>query len=169
VVVLRAMSEGDLPLVLAWLRQPRVAQWWTPDTSAEAEIIKYRARIVESRPTKMLTATVQGRAIGWGQWYRWADYPAAADAMQALDGECGIDYAIGDDTDVGHGLGTELVAALVLEARRSTGRVGLLVAPNADNAASRRVLEKNGFQLVSIRAVATEPSEALMALYRLAP
>jgi hypothetical protein len=70
----------------------------------------------------MLTATFQGRPVGWGQWYRWADYPAAADAMQAFEGECGIDYAIGNDTDAGHGLGTELVAALVQETRRCAGQ-----------------------------------------------
>ena len=117
----------------------------------------------------MLMATLQNRPIGWGQWYRWADYPAAADAMQALDGECGIDYAIGDSSEVGRGLGAELVAALVQEARRCAGQVGLLVAANADNTASRKVLEKNGFRLLSVRPVTTEPSQAPMALYRLSP
>lgn len=38
--------------------------------------------------------------------------------MQASDGEAGIDYAIGDPTAVGHGIGTDLVAALVHEVRR---------------------------------------------------
>ena len=96
----------------------------------------------------MLIGSIEGRPVGWAQWYRWADYPAAAQAMQASDGEAGIDYAIGDPTAVGHGIGTELVAALVHEVRRCTGPIGLLVA---------------------IRPVATEPSQAPMAIYRLAP
>ena len=33
--------------------------------------------------------------------------------------------------------------------------------------ASRRVLEKNGFHLVAVRPVATEASDAPMAIYRL--
>jgi hypothetical protein len=33
--------------------------------------------------------------------------------------------------------------------------------------ASRRVLEKNGFELVAVRPVATEPTDASMAIYRL--
>jgi RimJ/RimL family protein N-acetyltransferase len=89
--------------------------------------------------------------------------------MRAFDGECGLDYAIGGADDLGHGLGTELVAALVNEVWANAGQVGLLVAPNADNTASRRVLEKNGFQLVSVGPVETEPSDTPMSRYRLLP
>jgi aminoglycoside 6'-N-acetyltransferase len=168
-VALRSMTEADLPTVAGWLCQPHLARWWTPDTSTEAELDKYRERITAGGATTMLMVCDQGRLIGWGQWYRWADYPAAAQAMQALDREAGIDYAIGDPMAVGYGLGTELVAALVREVRRCAGQVGLLVAPDATNMPSRRVLEKNGFHLGSVRPVATEPSQTPMAIYRLAP
>lgn len=43
------------------------------------------------------------------------------------------------------------------------------MAPDATNTDSRRVLEKNDFRLVAIRPVPTEPSQAAMAIYRLAP
>ena len=89
--------------------------------------------------------------------------------MQARDREAGIDYAIGDPTAVGHGIGTELVAALVYEVCRCTAPVGLLVAPDATNTASRRVLEKNAFRLGAIRPVATEPNQAPMAIYHSHP
>jgi aminoglycoside 6'-N-acetyltransferase len=168
-LALRPMTEADLPTVAGWLAEPHVARWWTPGTTAEAQLHKYRERIRGAGATAMLMASVEGRPVGWGQWYRWADYPAAAHAMQALEGEAGIDYAIADPTAVGHGLGTGLVAALVQEVRRCTGQVGLLAAPDATNVASRRVLEKNGFHLVSIRPVAAEPSQAPMTIYRLAP
>jgi hypothetical protein len=39
------MTETDPPAVAAWLRLPHVARWWTPDTTAEAEITKYRQRL----------------------------------------------------------------------------------------------------------------------------
>ena len=163
------MTEADLPTVAGWLAEPHVARWWTPDTTAEAQLDKYRERIKTAGATTMLMASDQDRPVGWGQWYRWDDYPSAAQAMQASDGEAGIDYAIGDPTAVGHGLGTDLVAALVHEVRRCTGPVGLLVAPDATNMASRRVLEKNAFELVAIRLVASELSQAPMAIDRLAP
>ena len=167
---LRSMTENDLPAVQAWLRLPHVARWWTPQTTAEQEIAKYRRRInrVSARPTVMLTVTWAGDAIGWCQWYRWADYPAEAMAMGACDGELGIDYAIGGPAWTSRGAGTMLIAALVAEARRHHPGAGVLTAPEAANAASRRVLEKNGFELVAVRPVATEPTDAPMALYRLA-
>ena len=101
------MSEEDLPTILWWLRQPHVAQWWTADPNAEALVIKYRKRILDARSDHDADGYLPGRPIGWGQWYRWADYPAEAEAMQAFDGECGIDYAIGNDTDLGRGLGSD--------------------------------------------------------------
>ena len=166
---LRPMTEADLPLVEAWLGLPHVAHWWTPDTTAAEEIAKYRRRISpRERPaTIMLMVIWEGGCIGWCQWYRWADYRAEAVAMAARDGELGVDYAIGDPAWVGRGAGTTLVAALVTEARRHHPGAGILAAPAAANAASRRVLEKNGFELMAVRPVATEPSDAPMAIYRL--
>ncbi len=125
------MTEADLPAVEAWLRLPHVARWWTPDTTAEAEIAKYRERVrPDSKPTThMLMVTLDSTPIGWCQWYRWADYPAGAEAMDARDGEIGIDYAIGDPAQVGRGVGTTLIATLTTEIRRrhpgaDTGRPG---------------------------------------------
>jgi RimJ/RimL family protein N-acetyltransferase len=83
--------------------------------------------------------------------------------MEALAGEAGIDYAIGDPAHTGHGTGTALIAALAAEVRRHHPGAGILVDPDARNTASRRVPEKNGFRLVAVRPVTTEP----MAIYRL--
>jgi hypothetical protein len=44
----------------------------------------------------------------------------------------------------------------------------VLIAPEAANVPSRRVLEKNGFHLVEVRPIATEPHRRPMAVYRLA-
>jgi aminoglycoside 6'-N-acetyltransferase len=120
-LVLRPMSEEDLPAVAAWLRLPHVARWWTSETTAEEEISRYRAQIRQAArsATVMLMISQDGTSIGWCQWYRWADYPAEAAAMDAREGEAGIDYAIGDPARVGRGIGTELIAELVAEAGRS--------------------------------------------------
>jgi aminoglycoside 6'-N-acetyltransferase len=166
---LRPMREDDLPAVEAWLRRPHVARWWTPETTAEAVIAQYLQRIRGERDTQtiLLIVTEGGGAIGWCQWYRWADYPAEAAAMEARDREIGIDYAIGDPSRIGRGLGSRLIAALVTEVRRSVPGAGLLVGPEAENSASRRVLEKNGFKLVAVRPVETEPNDRPIAIYRL--
>jgi len=166
---LRPMTEDDLPAVAAWLVLPHVARWWTPDTTAEEEIAKYRRRVSpQERPaTSMLMVTWDGDCIGWCQWYRWADFPAEVTAIDARNGEIGIDYAIGDPDWIGRGACTMLIAALLAEARGHHPGAGILTAPNAANIASRRVLEKNGFEPVAVRPVATEPGDAPLAIYRL--
>jgi aminoglycoside 6'-N-acetyltransferase len=164
------MAEPDLAGVDSWLREPHVARWWTPGTCAEEEVALYRRRVAGEDPrTRMLIAEHDGVPIGWCQWYCWEDYPAEASAMGSHDAEVGFDYAIGDPKMTGRGVGTTLIAALVRHVRLSHFGAGFLSAPHARNAPSRRVLEKNGFTLVAVRAVVTEPTDAPMAIYRLLP
>src|SRR5579885_1418751 len=129
VVTLHLMTESDLALVADRLRQPHVARWWPPDTTAQGETEKYRARIVGEHPVTMLTVIDEGKPIGWCQWYRWADYPADAEASGAEPSKIGIDYAIGHPAAVGRGVGTELIGRLVEAIRETVGPTGFLVAP----------------------------------------
>jgi RimJ/RimL family protein N-acetyltransferase len=105
--------------------------------------------------------------IGWCQWYPYNAYPAEADAIGARAGDCGIDYAIGEPAAIGRGLGTEMIAALVKEVRRHHPSCGVIADPDARNLGSRQVLERNGFSLIAVRTVATEPTDDPVAIYRL--
>lgn len=60
-----------------------------------------------------------------------------------------------------------MIAALVREVHRHHPGCGVIADPNAENVASRRVLERNGFTLITVQAVATEPTDAPVAIYRL--
>jgi RimJ/RimL family protein N-acetyltransferase len=177
VIKLRPMTADDLCLVATWLREPHVACWWLADTTAEAELEELSARVsgTGDRATRMLTILEcrnreahSAVGIGWCQWYPYDAYPAAAEALGAHAGDCGIDYAIGEPTAIGRGLGTQLIAALVAEVHRHRPGCGVIVDPDARNAASRAVLERNGFSLIAVRPVASEPSNNPMAIYRLA-
>jgi RimJ/RimL family protein N-acetyltransferase len=176
VIELRPLVVDDLPLVASWLRQPRVAQWWLVGTTAEAELEEITSRVAEraDHATRLLTIVERsgsrlkiGAPIGWCQWYPYDAYPAEAEAIGARAGDCGIDYAIGDPDAIGRGLGTELIAVLVDEVRRHYPGCGVVADPDTRNVASRRVLEHNGFSLISIRAVVTEPTDDPVAIYRL--
>jgi aminoglycoside 6'-N-acetyltransferase len=169
-IELRAMTEADLPLLRRWLQQPHVARWWPQDETAEEEFEQYRQRLTGEVDdgTRLLMVIESDRsvAVGWCQWYRWDDTPDEARELGALPGECGFDYAIGDPTAIGRGLGTELNAALVDEIRHHQPGCGLVVEPDAANVASRRVLERNGFAVVDVRPLAFEPHDRPMAIYR---
>jgi aminoglycoside 6'-N-acetyltransferase len=163
------MAETDLRRIGGWLTQPHVARWWTPETTPEEQLAKYRRRITGTSPTNMLTVLHDDRPIGWCQWYRWVDYPEPAAGVDADPTDVGIDYAIGDVHAIGRGLGTELIAALVTEVRRHEPGAAIRSTPEADNAASRCVLERNGFVLLAVRPIATEGHDRPMTIYRLAP
>jgi aminoglycoside 6'-N-acetyltransferase len=87
--------------------------------------------------------------------------------MGAEPGDVGIDYAIGDPARVGVGVGTELIATLVRLVRAAYLGCGVMADPEEANTASRRVLEKNGFELVEVKTMDSEPSDDPMATYRL--
>jgi len=157
------MVEDDLALVAGWLREPHVARWWREDP--ETEIEGYRRCIAGGEPTVALIAEAEGGPVGWCQWYRWNEYPQAPQ-LGARPGDIGIDYAIGAPEAVGRGLGTELIRALLGQARIAEPSARVLVAVDTANAASRRVLEKNGFRLAGARGIECEPEER-SALYRL--
>jgi aminoglycoside 6'-N-acetyltransferase len=176
VIELRQMATDDLAFVARWLREPHVARWWLPDTTPEAELDKLSAWLsgTGDQMTQMLTVVERrdgeaacARPIGWCQWYPYDAYPDEAVALGAEAGDCGIDYAIGEPDAVRHGLGRQLIAVLVAEVRRHHPGCGVIADPDARNRASRGVLERNGFSLIAVRAVASELNENPMAIYRL--
>ncbi len=168
-LTLRAMEIADLDLVAAWLDEPQVAQWYLTASTVEEEMDDLRRCLVGEEPTEVLVIADHDEPIGWCQWYLCREYPAHAEGIGAGPDDIGIDYAIGDPARWGLGLGTALIDELVSSIRRHHRRAGIVADPEASNVASRRVLEKNGFELLGVRLVASEPSPAPMAIYRLRP
>ncbi len=163
------MALSDLELVAGWLGQPHVARWYLAGSTVERELGDLRRSITGEEPARALMVLEDARAIGWCQWYLCRDYPDHAAAVGAAPGDIGIDYAIGDPTRVGRGMGTALIAALVDHVRRSYPSAGVVADPESANLASRRALERNSFALVMEGPVSTEPTDAVMAVYRLPP
>ena len=168
VLALREMEDADLRLVDRWLSEPHVARWYLQGTTKEQELRECRDSLAGEEPTHLYVVEDDGHLIGWCQWYRCDDYPEHAAAVGAQVGDVGIDYAIGEPHLVGTGRGTELVAALVSLVRAVDPSAGFVADPDAANLASRRVLEKNGFELLGERPVPSEAVTAPMAIYRLA-
>ena len=166
---LRKMEPADLDTVRVWLSTPEVARWYLLGSTIEQELDDLRRSIVGDQAAEALVIAEQNKPIGWCQWYLCAAYPDHAAGVGAAPGDAGIDYAIGDPESRNHGVGTAVIAALVAHIRKLHPHAGIIADPEATNVASRRVLEKNGFQLLDERPVASEPTAAPMAIYRLHP
>jgi aminoglycoside 6'-N-acetyltransferase len=166
-VELRPMRLSDLALVERWLSEPHVARWFLAGSSLDAELEDIRLSVTGRQATHMLVVLDDGEPVGWCQWYLCEVDPEWAAEVRAAPGDVGVDYAIGEPVRVGGGVGTALVAALVSSVRAAQPGCGIVADPDAENHASRRVLEKNGFSFVAVKTMNSEPSDEPMAIYRL--
>jgi aminoglycoside 6'-N-acetyltransferase len=164
------MTEDDLPLVVEWLARPHVDRWWHEAFDLAEVRAKYLPRLAGDEPTFMLTVLLDGAPIGLAQWYRWDDWAEDRDNYRIGAGEFGIDYAIGEPSACGRGVGTAMIGKLLDLLRADhAGSAPVTVTPEADNTASRRILEKNGFALVDVFQAAHldgRTPEGPTALYR---
>ena len=163
--MLRPLTYQDFPVLQEFFVSPHVERWWHQAPSEEALEEEFGASLRGEEPSYVLLAVVDERPVALGQWYRWDDFAKDRDGYGIPAGTVGIDYLIGHPHDCERGLGTQLVAALVAACPPNP----VWVTPEAANEPSRRVLEKNGFELMSVKqcAVETRFPEGPTALYRL--
>lgn len=161
----RPMTVADLPMVAAWLRAEHTHPWWSYDSDYAPieEAVHGRAAV------EPWVLVVDGRDAGYFQVYDVGHddgYRAACASVGVGAGVAGIDYLIGDPALVGGGLGTRAIATFVHEIVFGRGWwTAVSAGPHPDNAASLRVLEKNGFRVAGDIATAWGP-ERLMVLDR---
>jgi aminoglycoside 6'-N-acetyltransferase len=146
------MRRDDLPLLLGWLTQPHVSEWWRGEPSDLAGVeAQYGPCIDGDDPTELFVIEESGRPIGMIQRYLIADEPAwaaAFDDIVEVSRAAGIDYLIGDPDAIGRGVGTAAIAMfvpLVFEWRPVSS---IVVTVQQSNPASWRVLERVGFTRV---------------------
>jgi aminoglycoside 6'-N-acetyltransferase len=147
VVTTRAMTRGDLPVLVRWRQSEHVRRWWASDGEPTRESIEseYAPRIDGMTPTRMWVVEVNGRSVGVVQDYRIGDYPDYAVLGPDPDA-VGVDYAIGDPAWLGRGVGVRLLWAWMQRARRRfPAATAYFAAPDHRNAPSLRILAKAGF------------------------
>ena len=163
------MVHGDLPLVAEWMSQPHVSRWWLSGSSLEREMEDVRRSVTGEQAVTVQIAMLDGEPVGWCQWYGCDEDPEWAADIGAGPADVGMDYAIGLKDHIGRGIGTLFISEMVRTIRTEHRHSSIFADPDERNVASRRVLEKNGFELLTIKPIPSEATSDPMAVYRLAP
>ncbi len=142
----RPLTRSDLPLVVRWQHSEAARPWFGGGLSLEQAIERYGPRIDGVDPVRMYVALLGGRPVGYAQEY--AAPPPPVPVGAALPGETvGIDYLLGEDELVDHGVGTALIGAFIdrVVRRDHPSATHVVARPDHRNRRSIRALEKNGF------------------------
>ena len=146
--------RADYPQVSAWLRQPHVERWWCDDPADAALEAEYGGVIGGREAAEVFIAHRQGRPLGLVQRFALSAYPEYRDEIAAWTPvppqAWSLDYFLGEPDALLRGWGTELVGQLTAGIwSRAPEADAVLVPVHADNRASWRVLERNGYRKVA--------------------
>ena len=152
--VFRSMTAADLALVLRWLTQPHVVQWWG-NTHEQFELV---SGDLEVEAMDQFIVAIDERPFAYIQCYDpqvWPDNGLGEHPM----GTRGIDQFIGEPGMVDRGHGSAFVRAFI-ERVLAAGAPRVITDPDPANARAIRAYEKAGFE--KVRLVDTPDGIALL-------
>jgi AacA4 family aminoglycoside N(6')-acetyltransferase len=161
-VILRLMTEQDLPMLHDWLNRPHIVEWWGGEQarpSLDDVIRHYLPRVLAAESVTPYIAMQGHEPIGYAQSYValgsgdgwWED--------ETDPGVRGIDQSLADPDRLGHGLGTQLVRALVEQLFADPAVTKVQTDPEPGNHRAIRCYEKAGF--VQQKVIATPDGPAV--------
>lgn len=164
-VILRLLTEDDLPMLHGWLNQPHIVKWW----GGEDQRPSLAEVLAEYRPSEMVKKRVTPyivmlgiEPIGYAQSYValgsgdgwWED--------ETDPGVRGIDQSLANPAHLNKGLGTKMVRALVEQLFADPAVTTIQTDPAPHNHRAIRCYEKAGF--VAHGVVVTPDGPALYML-----
>ena len=149
-VAFRPLREEDIPLLTRWLSTPEWVRWWAPPITVEEARAKYLPRIRGEEPVHGFVILVDGREVGYVQWYRVVDFPETMELF-ALDEEraratAGVDLGIGEPDAVGRGIGRAVLRQFVEDVVfEEPGIDACMIDPDPANERAVRCYRAAGF------------------------
>jgi aminoglycoside 6'-N-acetyltransferase len=140
----RPMTAADLPLVLHWLKQPHVVEWWG-DTHEQFALV---SGDLEVEAMEQFIVALGDRPFAYIQCYDpmvWPDNGLG----EHPGGTRGIDQFIGEPDMVDRGHGSAFIRAFI-ERTLADGAPRIITDPDPANARAVRAYEKAGFEKIHL-------------------
>lgn len=150
--VFHAMSTTDLPLVLNWLNQPHVAQWWG-DAHEQFELV---SGDLDAGAMDQFIVTMKDRPFAYIQCYdptAWPDNGLGSHPR----GTRGVDQFIGESDLINRGHGSAFIRSFI-ERVLTAGAPRVITDPHLQNHRAVRAYEKAGFARAHIVDTPDGPS-----------
>lgn len=147
-VTLRLMTEQDLPMLHEWLNRPHIVEWWGGEEARPtlAEVQEhYRPSALAKESVTPYIAMLDDDPIGYAQSYVALGSGGGWWENETDPGVRGIDQSLANPSQLGKGLGTELVSALVEMLFKEAEVTKIQTDPSPDNLRAIRCYEKAGF------------------------
>lgn len=164
-VTLRLMTEHDLPMLHDWLNRPHIARWWGGDEARPTlEEVKahYLPSVMREAAVTPYIAMLGQVPIGYAQSYVALGSGGGWWEDETDPGVRGVDQSLADPSQLGKGLGTRLVAALVDLLFTDPRVTKIQTDPAPNNARAIRCYEKAGFK--RMKTVVTPDGPAVYML-----
>ena len=144
----RLMNDADFPLMLKWLTDERVLEFYGGrDLAYTMETLRdHYADPADEQTTRMIIEYC-GTAIGYGQFYP-VDYMEFG-LQESDDVVYGIDQFIGEPDLWNRGIGTAYVLMLCEWLKAEMEADAVVLDPHKDNARAIRAYEKAGFRIIA--------------------
>jgi aminoglycoside 6'-N-acetyltransferase len=131
----------------SWLAKPHVQRWWREPATVEHVSKDYGDCTRGDFTTRVYVTGDGAKPIGIIQCFRLADYPDE-DNYYPFRGAVSIDYFIGEEAYVGHGVGTNMIKLFIERVVRKLypDATGVATGAEVENGASLGALRKAGFE-----------------------
>ena len=142
------LGESDLPLLRSWLLRPHVAKWWgVADSIAELRH-DYLFGANRASGTRAYVVWHANRTIGFIQSYVVMGSGGGWWESESDPGSRGIDQFLGEEADLGQGIGSAMVRAYVERLFSDPEVTVVQTDPSPENTRAIRSYEKVGFQTI---------------------
>jgi aminoglycoside 6'-N-acetyltransferase len=135
-VVLRPLTETDLPRIAEIISNPEVEQWWTFHDEA-----RLRAELFDDPEVEPFAVEFEGAVVGLIEYSEETepDYRSA-----------GIDIALDPECCVGRGLGPDALRTLIRHLFEQRDHHRITIDPSVGNRRAIAAYEKVGFKPVGV-------------------
>lgn len=150
------LNEKHFPLMVQWLEAPHVKKWWDQEITYNIDLVKekyqdcvkgYRLSGNIEKPIQAYIININSKPVGYIQLYNAYDFPRDIKIVKLPHSLGAIDIFIGEESYIGHSVGSKAVAQFLQEYALKSYRY-IFVDPECDNEAAVRCYEKAGFTII---------------------